>query len=69
MVEECFKRNEAVAVRRGGLLGSENVGISSKNLDESSRHRKSEVSWATRIDPGLVGPKARLKSVVDGSAG
>ena len=66
MVEERSQRNEAVAVRRGGLLGSENVGISSKNLDESSRHRKPEVSWATRIDPGLVGPKARPKGVVDG---
>ena len=66
MVEECSHRNEAVAARRGGLVGSKNVGISSKNLDENSRHRKSEVSWATRIDPGLVGPKARPKGVVDG---
>ena len=66
MVEECSKRDEAVSERSGGQLGSKNVGISSKNLDESSRHRKSEVSWATRIDPGLVGPKARPKGVVDG---
>jgi hypothetical protein len=68
-VEERSQQNEAVAARRGGQLGSENVGISSKNLDENSRHRKSEVSWATRIDPGLVGPKARPKGVVDGQAG
>ena len=56
MVEECSKRDEAVSERSGGRLGSKNVGISSKNLDENSRHRKPEVSWATRFDPGLVGP-------------
>ena len=48
---------------------SENVGISSKKAGENPAHRKSEVSWATRIDPGLVGPKARPKGVVDGRAG
>ena len=69
MVEECSKRDEAVSERSGGQLGSKNVGISSKNLDENSRHRKPEVSWATRIDPGLVDPKARPKGVVDGRAG
>ena len=50
----------------GGAYGSENVGISNRNTDEISVHRKPEVSWATDIVPGLVGPKARLKSVVDG---
>ena len=65
-VEERPQRVEAAAARRGGFLGSANVGISSKNPDENSGHRKSEVSWATRIDPGLVGPKARPKGVVDG---
>ena len=53
-------------MRQSGDIGSENVGMSNTNLDENSRHRKSKVSWATQIDPGLVGPKARLKSVVDG---
>ena len=48
---------------------SENVGMSNPNPDEISGHRKSKVSWATLIVPGLVGPKARLKSVVDGQAG
>ncbi|RLC37556.1 hypothetical protein DRH29_01670 [candidate division Kazan bacterium] len=33
-----------------------------KNLDADLP----EVSWATVFVPGLVGPKARLKSVVDG---
>ena len=50
----------------GGALGSENVGMSNHNLDEKSRHRKTKVSWATLIVPGLVGPKPRLKSVGDG---
>ena len=49
-----------------GAHGSENVGMSNRNEGESPSHRKSEVSWAMVIIPGLVGPKARLKSVVDG---
>ena len=52
--------------RSGGASGSENVGMSNLNSDEKSEHRKSKVSHATVIDVGLVGPKARLKSVVDG---
>ena len=47
-------------------MRSENVGISSKKTGENPVRRKPEVSWATQIDPGLVGPKARLKSVADG---
>jgi len=49
-----------------GALRSENVGMSSKNAGENPAHRKSKVSWAMKISSGLVGPKARLKSVVDG---
>ena len=49
-----------------GAYGSENVGMSNRNVSEILTHRKSEVSWAMLITPGLVGPKARLKSVVDG---
>jgi hypothetical protein len=40
--------------------------MSNRNESESLSHRKSKVSWAMVIIPGLVGPKARLKSVVDG---
>ena len=40
------------------MLGRENAGISSKNVGENPTHRKPKVSWATRIDPGLGGPKA-----------
>jgi hypothetical protein len=65
-VGEHFPSNEAVLVRGGGVWRRENVGMSSKNLGENPRHRKSKGSWATQIDPGLVGPKARPKGVVDG---
>lgn len=40
--------------------------MSNRNVSEILTHRKSEVSWAMVITPGLVGPKARLKGVVDG---
>ena len=40
--------------------------MSNRNVSESLTHRKSKVSWAMVIIPGLVGPKARLKGVVDG---
>ena len=51
------------------MQGRENVGMSSKKTGENPVHRKPKVSWATRIDPGLVDPKARPKGVVDGRAG
>ena len=60
---------EGVTVRYAGAHRSENVGISSKKTGENPVHRKSKVSWATRIVPGLVDPKARPKGVVDGRAG
>ena len=43
--------------------------MSSKNGGENPPRRKSKVSWGRRIRPGLVGPKARPKGVVDGKAG
>ena len=49
-----------------GVYRSENVGMSNRNEGESPSDRKSKVSWAMVIIPGLVGPKARLKGVVDG---
>ena len=42
------------------------AGISSANSDEKSGRRKPKVSWGRQIRPGLVGPKARPKGVVDG---
>ena len=55
-----------VGVSRHGAVGRENVGISSKKAGENPAHRKSKVSWATQIDPGLVGPKLRPRGVGDG---
>ena len=66
LVGKCSLRAEAVLVRGGGVQRSKNVGISNKKLREIRNHRKPKVSWATNVVPGLVGPKARLKSVVDG---
>ncbi len=57
---------EAKGATHGGAYGSENVGMSNHNVREIRTHRKSKVSWAMLIIPGLVGPKARLKGVVDG---
>jgi len=42
------------------------AGISSANPDEKSGRRKPKVSWGREIRPGLVGPKMRLRSVIDG---
>lgn len=62
----AFLHRRSWIARSGGGVRSENVGISSKNEGENPSHRKPKVSWATKIDPGLVGPKARPKGVVDG---
>ena len=53
-------------MRFGGALGSENAGMSNNKAGENPAHRKSKVSWATVIVPGLVGPKPRRASVGDG---
>ncbi len=53
-------------MRPGGALSSENAGMSNFKAGENPAHRKSKVSWATVIVPGLVGPKPRRKSVGDG---
>ena len=66
VVGKCSIRNEAKGVSHGGVYRSKNVGISNRNAGENPAHRKSKVSWAMTIIPGLVGPKARPKGVVDG---
>ena len=55
-----------MVVRPGGALSSENAGMSNFKAGENPAHRKSKVSWATIIVPGLVGPKPRRISVGDG---
>ena len=49
-----------------GALSSENAGISNLKTGENPVGRKSKVSRATVIVPGLVGPKPRHISVGDG---
>jgi len=53
-------------VSRGGAVSSENAGMSNHKAGENPAHRKSKVSWATIIVPGLVGPKSRRIGVDDG---
>ena len=59
-------RAEASGVSQRGVQRSENAGTSNRNAGEIPAHRKSKVSWAMSIIPGLAGPKARPKGVVDG---
>ena len=53
-------------VKSGGAVSSENAGISNHKTGENPVGRKSKVSRATVIVPGLVGPKPRRISVGDG---
>ena len=53
-------------VKYCGALSSENAGISNLKTGENPVGRKSKVSRATVIVPGLVGPKPRRISVGDG---
>ena len=55
-----------MSVSTCGLHTSEDAGISSEKTGENPVHRKSKVSAVQFVCGGLVGPKARLCSVVDG---
>ena len=66
MVGERSLGSEAQDVSQGGAKGSENDGMSSVKVCEKHIHRKPEVSYATLIGVGLVGPKLRPKGVSDG---
>jgi hypothetical protein len=50
----------------GGLLSSENAGISSAKTGENPVHRKPKVSAVQFVCCRSVGPKARPIGVVDG---
>ncbi len=49
-----------------GALRSKNVGTSNHNAGEIPARRKTKVSWAMSISPGLVGPKAMARAAADG---
>ena len=50
----------------GGAFGSKNVGTSNRKYREIRYRRKIKDSWATVIDPGLVGPKGMANAAPDG---
>ena len=50
----------------GEAYGSENVGTSNRNAGETPARRNTEVSLATMISQGLVGPKPMTKVGGDG---
>lgn len=45
------------------MIGSENVGISNWYAGENPARRKSKVSWAMIISPGLAGPNLDARKV------
>ena len=53
-------------MRFGGALRSENAGMSNRNPDEISGHRKPKVSSAMTINRGLGGPKGKARAVPNG---
>ncbi len=55
-------------MRATGALGRENVGMSNRKADEKSAAQKSKVSSATKIDGGLGGPKAMVKTAAKGKS-
>ncbi len=59
-------RNEAKGVTHGGVNRSENVGTSNHNAGETPARRKTKVSFAMKINEGLVGPKGITKVGPDG---
>ena len=48
----AFLSGRSVTVRERGLVGSENVGMSSEKGGENPPHRKHKDSWATIVVPG-----------------
>ena len=63
---EAFLVHWRRRVTKGGALRRENVGLSNRNADESSAHRKFKVSLAMVINQGLGGPKGKPRGVLDG---
>ena len=46
---------EAPPEGRGGRHASDHAGMSNEKAGENPAHRKSKVSWARLVPPGLVG--------------
>lgn len=65
-VGEHFNCCEALAARRCGAIGRENVGMSNHYPNEKLGPRKSKVSVPLAIKDGLGGPKPMAKAEGDG---
>ena len=63
--ERSVGRRRCIEKYVGGIR-SANADMSNDNIGEKPIRRKSKVSCSTLIGAGLVGPKVRLKSVIDG---
>ena len=66
LVEERSVSCRRYIERCVGGIRSANADMSNDNVGENPTRRKSKVSCSTPIGAGLVGPKVRLKSVIDG---
>ena len=55
LVGEHSSQRRRCMVMCAGAARKANVGISNDNAGEKPAHRKTKVSWATLIVPGLVG--------------
>ena len=66
VVGERSDCDEGKGVTHAGALRGENAGTSNHNESENLSRRKTEVSFATMIDEGLVGPKGMANAAPDG---
>lgn len=66
MVGERSDCAEGEEVTHAGAIGSENVGTSNRNAGEIPARRKNKVSFAMKINEGLVGPKLMANAGGDG---
>ena len=58
--------DEGKGVTHAGAYRSENVGTSNRNAGEIPARRKNKVSFAMKINEGLVGPKSMANAGDDG---
>jgi hypothetical protein len=66
VVEERSVMGRSVKGTERGLYGSDHEDMSNEKWGENPHRRNSKVSWGRFVRPGLVGPKARPKGVVEG---
>ena len=62
----AFRGDRSARATERGPRGSDYADMSNEKWGENPHRRNSKVSWGRFVRPGLVGPKARPKGVVDG---